>query len=138
MKDNNNYKYGSDKEIFSDIFLNFNKHFKPFFDSYKTNTKTFILHSINLILTIILIDFLLSILWDFIKSMGENSSMIGTKIVIVILLLILSTTLKKNEIFDWHALYKMKREYAIKQLKRLIFINSIGHLIKYYYYENRR
>ncbi len=131
------YKYSCDKEVFSDIIFNLSKYFKPFFDSYRLCKKTFVLQCINLVLTVYLLSILLDGFTSFLITTSKNSSLEGTKIILVLLLMILTKAWKSNKVFDWHTIFDMKKEYTKKHLKRLIATNIFVYVAKNYIYERR-
>ena len=133
------YKYQTDKDLSKDLFNSFDDYFKPIFESCKISKKTFILQVINFILVFLLLNFLLGGLLEFLMTGVKGSAIFGIKALLLILIVVFISAIKKNRILCWQTLFNMSEILKKKYLKRLVFVNIFLYGIKeiYLYYEER-
>ncbi len=133
---NNCYKYQTDGDISKELFESLNDYLLPFFKSYQTDIKTFIVQTVNLVLAFILLYFLIDWFLDlFIKGI-RGSGATGMKIFLLLLMVGIGSAFKKNKIFKWQTLFEMNFILAKKYFYRfIIFIAILYGIKKYISYE---
>ncbi len=130
------YKYKNDKDLLADFSKQLKAHFQPFFISYNTDRKVFVIQCLNLVLLIIAVNFFLSWtngLTDSFLDSAKGSARATLRIVLVVFLVILVSalaSLTSSKAWQWQTLFKMNFEYALKWLKRFIAFNIVCYIVQ--------
>lgn len=127
------YKYNSDKDIVDDLFVSFYDYFEPFFNSFKTSPKTFIIQIANLALVLTFLNLTLGQFYAKIIGHLSGSATIGMQLFLIVLSVVAVSALKKNSVLRWQTLFDTGYAITVKYLKRLIVINIVSYGLNYIY-----
>lgn len=124
----NDYKYKSDAEFWQGMLSNLSAVLDVFSTSYKHNKWTFVLQTINLVLLVVLVNFLTSPLFDALTKGVEKTNILSLKILVIFLFFIVTTIVSKT--FKWQIIFETNRKVTVKYLVILIMTNTVVYLGK--------
>lgn len=126
------YKYQTDKDISKELFESFNDYLHPLFKSFRADKKTFIIQAVNFVFAFILSYFILGRFLDLSIKGILGSRGVGMKIVLLLTIICIASSFKKNKIMRWQTLFEMSFALTKKYLIRFSMAIAILYGIKNY------
>jgi len=104
--------YTSNSEIWLELVKSLEEQFDPFFYSYKTDKRRFIIHAINLVLGMLFLYIPATLLLNKVTDNISGSSVLAMRIFIVAVSLIVASIVTDKKVLKWQTLFCMEKHLA--------------------------
>jgi len=119
--------YTSNSEIWLELVKSLEEQFDPFFYSYKTDKRRFIIHAINLVLGMLFLYIPATLLLNKVTDNISGSSVLAMRIFIVAVSLIVASIVTDKKVLKWQTLFCMEKHLAKQWTKGLILLNASSY-----------